>query len=76
MAETESAFHQVLWDKKDELLELIRNAVDSLGIDLDVNAIDLRIRHVHQCPPGYTPAFEPVEHPDGSVTYEWVCKKL
>lgn len=76
MSETESNSRQILSTKKNDLLQSIRNAVDSLDLNLDVELIHLRIKRAHKCPPGYEAVFEPVENPDGSVTYQWVCKKL
>lgn len=29
-----------------------------------------------KCPPGETPTLETVQHPDGTVQTEWVCRKL
>lgn len=66
-----------LHEKKDELLELVNEAFRTIGlIDFDLASIHLRAtKRGLSCPPGQTAVWEAVEHPDGSVTYEWVCRK-
>ena len=70
-------FKSPLHEKKDELLELITEAFKTVGLDnFDISSIRLRISNRGRiCPPGQTAVWEPVEHPNGSVTYQWVCRK-
>jgi hypothetical protein len=66
-----------LHDKKDELLELITQAFHTVGLDdFDISSIRLRVSNRGRiCPPGQTAVWEPIEHPNGSVTYQWVCRR-
>ena len=66
----------LLTQKSDELRKLVNDALEDWEIDMDVELINLRAKRVRQCPPGYKLVWGPVEHPDGSVTYEWLCKKV
>lgn len=71
-----TSFKSPLHDKKDELLDLIKEAFKTVGLeDFDVSSISLRASNRGRiCPPGETAVWEPVEHPNGSVTYQWVCR--
>lgn len=75
MANSEINLHQKLWDKKQELQKSINDTLETLGIEMELESVHLQVKHVRSCPPGYELVFEPVEHPDGSVTYQWICKK-
>ena len=72
-----SAFQSPLHEKKDELLELVNEAFRTIGLTgFDLASIHLRAtKRGHACPPGQTAVWEAIEHPDGSVTYEFVCRK-
>ena len=76
MDDTETNPRQKLWDKKQELLDSIQDTLETLGIKLDLDSVRLQVKRARSCPPGYTLVFEPIEHPDGSVTYQWICKKI
>ena len=61
--------------KKDEMLDLIKKALKTLGLDdFHLGSIHLNARRGRVCPPGTTEVFEVVHHPDGSVSYQSVCK--
>ena len=34
------------------------------------------LHHGKKCPPGETPTLEEIQNPDGTVSTEWVCRKL
>lgn len=61
---------------KDDLLNLVTAALRSVGLhDLDVGSIRLYAKKQGPvCPPGKTAVWERIEHPDHSVSYQWVCK--
>ncbi len=72
-----SELQSTLQDNKDKLLNLINSALLSIGLaGVDISSIRLRAaRRGLICPAGETAVFEAVEHPDGTVTMEWVCRK-
>jgi hypothetical protein len=61
--------------KKDDLLNLVTEALHSVGLhDLDIGSIRLNVKKQGPPPPGKTAVWDLIEHPDGSVSYQWVCK--
>lgn len=69
----EPELHQ-LKDKKDDILEFINQALEAAGLSVDVKSLSLRIKRAPVCPPGHSPVWEAVQDPDGTVTYQWVCR--
>lgn len=71
-----SELESLFLTKKDELLDLVTEAFRTVGLhDIDISSIQLRAtRRGRTCPPGQTAVWEAVEHSDGSVTYEFVCR--
>lgn len=67
---------QQLQTQKDDLLNLVTEALRSVGLhDLDIGSIRLNVKKEGPlCPPGKTAVWEQIEHPDRSVSYQWVCK--
>jgi len=67
---------QQLQTEEDALLNLITGALQSLGQDdLEIGSIRLNVKKQSPiCPPGKSRVWERIEHPDGSVSYQWVCK--
>ena len=68
--------HQRLLLQKQQVLQLFREALDSAGLaDVNVDSVNVLVRErTRECPDGKTAVFEPTVQPDGSVTYEWVCR--
>jgi len=61
--------------QKDEMFDLIQKALKAVGLDdLELSAIRLNIKRGPICPPGTTAVYEAVQHPDGSVSYQLVCR--
>jgi hypothetical protein len=61
--------------KKDDMLELIKQALKTVGLDeLHLKSIHLNVKKAPVCPPGTTAVYEAVQHPNGSVSYQLVCK--
>lgn len=75
MGDTEVDNRQQLFTRKTELLDTINELLETWGFDMELESVHIQVKHVRSCPPGYDLVFEPVEHPDGSVTYQWICKK-
>jgi len=67
---------QELQTEKDDLLNLMTEALQSLGLhDLEIGSVRLNVKKQSPiCPPGKTAVWERIEHPDRSVSYQWVCK--
>ena len=69
---------QTVEERKAEILDQVRQALDTLEPfqfdELHVGLIYLNLRRAPVCPPGTSPSFEAVQHPDGSVSFQWVCK--
>ena len=65
-------------ERKNEILNQVKQALDTLETvqfeELQVGLIHLNLRHAPVCPPGTSPSFEAVQHPDGTVSFQWVCK--
>jgi hypothetical protein len=76
-AELKSSNLELLKSKSADVRKLLDDAFTEWGLDLGVTSIHLTAaKSVLKCPPGYAPSFEPIEHPDGTVSYQWVCKKI
>jgi diketogulonate reductase-like aldo/keto reductase len=60
----------------DEVLKQLNETLRQVGLDLDldISSIHLRAKQPLVCPPGQSAVWEAVEHPDGSVSYQWVCR--
>jgi hypothetical protein len=67
-----------LEERKAEILNQVKEALDTLEPfqfeELHVSLIHLNLKRAPVCPPGTSPSFEAVQHPDGSVSFHWVCK--
>jgi hypothetical protein len=58
-----------------DLLKLVRETLHNAGLhDLDLHSIQLRVRHLPECPHGTEPVFECTAKADGTIVCEWVCK--
>jgi hypothetical protein len=75
MGDTEIDSREQLFIKKDQLRDSINDLLDEWGVDMELESFHIQAKRARSCPPGYELVFEAVEHPDGSVTYQWVCKK-
>lgn len=75
MGDTETDTRQQLTTKQNELRDKINELLDTWGVNMELESVRIQAKRARTCPPGYVPVFEAVEHPDGLVTYEWVCKK-
>ena len=61
--------------KKDDMLELIKQALKTVGLDeLQLRSIHLNVKSGPVCPPGTTAVYEAVQHPNRSVSYQLICK--
>lgn len=61
--------------QKDEVFDLIQKALKAVGLDnFELSAIRVNVKRGPICPPGTTAVYEAVQHPDGSVTYQLVCR--
>ncbi len=62
---------------KDDVLEKVRQALSEAGLnEYEVQSIGLFLKRLpRRCPKDQVPVWEPVRKPDGTVVYEWVCKK-
>jgi hypothetical protein len=61
--------------RKDDMIDLIKEALKTVGLDdLHLSSIHLNVKRAPVCPPGTTAVFEAVHHPDGSVSYQLVCR--
>ena len=72
-----SELESLFLTKKDELLDLVTEAFfRTVGLhDIDISSIQLRAtRRGERAHPGRLLSGEAVEHSDGSVTYEFVCR--
>ena len=69
-------FEAELEPDSQDILTRVREALRGAGLhDFDVNSIRLFVRkRGPKCPPGTTASWERIDHPDGSVSYQWVCK--
>lgn len=76
--ELESSNLELLKTKMDDLIRIIDKAFTDWGLDVGVQSVHLvpTAKVVLKCPPGYAPSHEAIQHPDGTVSYVWVCKKL
>ena len=67
-----------LEERKAEILNQVKEALDTLEPvqfeELHVTSIHLNLKQAPVCPPGTYPSFEAVQHPDGSVSFHWICK--
>jgi hypothetical protein len=68
--------HQRILARKDDLLELVKEALRKAGLqDLDIKVIHVDItKRGPVCPAGQTAVWEGVPHPDGSIVFQWICK--
>lgn len=68
--------HNMLHDRKDDLLDLINEALRKSGLEsVDIKSIRLDItKRTPVCPPGTEPVYETITLPDGSYVIQLVCK--
>jgi hypothetical protein len=68
--------HARLTSQKDDVLKLFRKALDDGGFsDVDISSVELFVRErTHTCPDGTPAEWKPVRRPNGTVTFQWVCK--